>query len=169
MTDRKQASKSIGELRVGVTAGRTPLVVKTLAVMARRLRERGIKLVDGEAELKSNGKVDVVLECCAGIGADGFAIARAADSALAAWRITGNDERGLLYGVGKFLRGCRRVAPRPPREGRVTPRPGLTHAGDDGAWIVIAESSRMEEDKLCNCRKYARGLSDSARSIRRGK
>ena len=35
-----------------------------------------------------------------GIGSEGFTIAADADNAI---RITGNDARGLLYGVGKFL------------------------------------------------------------------
>ncbi len=92
-TDRKHV------IRVNLNTAGTPLAAKTVSVMARKLRERGIEL----AESGSDG-ADVVLELRAGIGVEGFAIERASDGK--AWRIAGNDERGLLYGVGKFLRGC---------------------------------------------------------------
>lgn len=92
-----------------MNTGRTPLVEKTVAVMARKLQAYGIKLVVYGSAPQRAGDADVILDCRAGIGAEGFTInkAEAAVAPRPAWRITGNDERGLLYGVGKFLRGCR--------------------------------------------------------------
>lgn len=58
----------------------TPLVKKTAAFLSDR---------------------DVIIQITPGIGAEGFHIEAAGSGTV---RITGNDERGLLYGAGKFLR-----------------------------------------------------------------
>ena len=69
-------------------------------VLAREISERsGAKVVkDGDAALT----LELALET--GVGAEGFTLA---DGAHGVVRIVGGDERGLLYGVGKFLRTSR--------------------------------------------------------------
>jgi hypothetical protein len=47
------------------------------------------------------GAADIILDIQAGIGEEGYRIAGDAGGPVC---ITGNDERGLLYGIGKFLR-----------------------------------------------------------------
>ena len=77
----------------------TPLVEKTVALLRRELRERG----QVDVTVQSTGTAGLVLGITPGIGTEGYRI----ESDHGACRITGNDERGLLYGVGKYLRGCR--------------------------------------------------------------
>ena len=78
-----------------MAAPASPLVVKASAILQRQLRERaGIRLIPGDAQ------ADIELGVQAGIGREGFRI----ESAGAQTRIIGNDDRGLLYGVGKYLR-----------------------------------------------------------------
>src|ERR1035437_4134391 len=125
MAHPEQTLCGSGEFRVSVKAGRTPLVVKPVALMARKWRERGIALIDCEAAQPCGKHADLILDCRAGIGTEGFAIARAEDAPPPAWRITGNDERGLLYGVGKFLRGCQF---------------GGDAGAQDGAWRYLGEA-----------------------------
>ncbi len=79
---------------------RTTLMDKTLEILRRTIRERcGIEMADCD-----QGDCRVVLAMKDGIGAEGFAIENGPGGAV---QITGNDERGLLYGVGKFLRNAR--------------------------------------------------------------
>lgn len=70
---------------------------RLLAVARRKIEERC------SAEVVTTGGARNVLdfEIRPGIGAEGFMIQ---DSPSGAIRITGNDERGLLYGLGRFLR-----------------------------------------------------------------
>ncbi|MFZ1935124.1 MAG: nucleoside hydrolase [Thermoguttaceae bacterium] len=72
------------------------VVEKVGRVFVRQVQSRcGAKVVcEGKAPLV----VELAVEC--GIGGEGFKITDEADGAI---RITGNDARGLLYGVGKFL------------------------------------------------------------------
>lgn len=69
-------------------------------IMTREITERcGANVsAEGEADLT----VELALET--GIGTEGFKIS---DGEKGAIRIAGNDERGLLYGVGKFLHTSR--------------------------------------------------------------
>jgi len=84
-------------MRILINSERTPMVEKMLEIIARKLTERG-----GPA-LVGGGAPDVVLDIRPEVGAEAFEIAREGG----AWRVSGGDERGLLYGAGKFLRGCR--------------------------------------------------------------
>ena len=78
-----------------IAAPVTPLVTKTSEILQRQLFERtGICLSPGDQ------RADLVLAIETGIGREGFRI----DSDRKQTRITGNDERGLLYGIGKYLR-----------------------------------------------------------------
>lgn len=58
----------------------------------------------GIAEEPCAGCFTVMLAIEGGIGAEGFRIEDGGDRAV---RIVGNDERGVLYGIGKFLRTSR--------------------------------------------------------------
>jgi len=72
-------------------------MAKTLAVFSRILHERcelPVEIVASPA--------DLLLDLQPGIGDEGFLIEDTADGL----RIAGNDERGLLYGVGKLLHGA---------------------------------------------------------------
>ena len=73
-------------------------IMKNIAsVLSSRIKERSeVKVkVGGEGELK------IVLNLKPGIGLEGFKISDAGHNII---QITGNDARGVLYGVGKFLR-----------------------------------------------------------------
>lgn len=86
-------------LTVSVTAPRTPLVEKTLDLLAVRLAERG-----GPALRESDAVPGLILAIAPGIGREGFRIDGGPGEAV---RISGDNERGLLYGVGKFLHTSR--------------------------------------------------------------
>lgn len=74
---------------------RSLLVDKTLEILRRELAERrGIRL----EERPDAG--DLILDVQSEIGREGFCIQRMGGRV----RIAGHDDRGLLYGVGKFLR-----------------------------------------------------------------
>ncbi|MCX6873634.1 MAG: hypothetical protein NTW21_07475 [Verrucomicrobia bacterium] len=69
-------------------------------VFARQVEQRC------DARVSTTGLAPVTAELAVtpGIGAEGF---RIEDGPGGGVRIVGNDERGLLYGVGKFLRSSR--------------------------------------------------------------
>ncbi len=71
--------------------------IEYIAVIMNRV----IKLRCEEEPISGFEAVHVVLALDPGIGDEGFTIS---DDANGNIRITGNNERGLLYGVGKFLR-----------------------------------------------------------------
>ena len=77
--------------------GQASLTMKhTAAIFATRIAERsGARVVEGNVRA-----LKVVLKIDNGIGKEGFRI----EDGDGGVRITGNDDRGLLYGVGKFLR-----------------------------------------------------------------
>lgn len=74
----------------------TSLVVRNIVtIFAQRIEERSGAKVSPEGNLK----IELLIK--PGIGEEGFAIASGNDGSI---QIIGNDERGVLYGVGKFLR-----------------------------------------------------------------
>ena len=76
-------------------------VVKNIgAVFTRQVQQRC------EARVVMSGKAPLTVELAVekGIGAEGYRIEDRKDGGV---RIVGNDERGVLYGVGKFLRTSR--------------------------------------------------------------
>jgi hypothetical protein len=77
--------------------GKTDLAMKhTVSIFAARIAERsGARVVSGNIKA-----LNVVLKIDSGIGIEGFKI----EDTVGGVKITGNDDRGLLYGVGKFLR-----------------------------------------------------------------
>jgi hypothetical protein len=77
--------------------GKADLAMKhTVSIFATRIAERsGARVVAGNIKA-----LNVVLKIDSGIGKEGFKI----EDTVGGVKITGNDDRGLLYGVGKFLR-----------------------------------------------------------------
>lgn len=75
----------------------TPIVENAIRLFARHLRDRC------RAEIVTSQKADLVvnLEVDPRTGAEGFRIADGHDGIIT---ITGNDECGILYGIGKLLR-----------------------------------------------------------------
>lgn len=90
-------SAVVNSVRLHLPAGATAVIKNIAGLLARRIEERsGARVLpEGPADLE----IDLAIE--PGIGAEGYAVS---DSAGHGIRIAGNDERGLLYGVGKFLR-----------------------------------------------------------------
>ena len=85
---------------IHLAAKPTLVVRRAVGILKRELRERaGVEVREGAA-----GQADLVLNIQPGIGDEGFRIAgKAGQPAM----IAGNDERGLLYGIGKFLHTSR--------------------------------------------------------------
>jgi hypothetical protein len=77
-----------------------PVVENTGKVFTRQVQQRC------EAKVVTGGRAPLTVELAVerGIGAEGY---RIEDRQGGGVRIAGNDERGLLYGVGKFLRTSR--------------------------------------------------------------
>lgn len=86
-------------LRVACSLQPSPLTRKTLEILRRTLKERA----DVDLLAEGDRSPQLILDLSSGIGAEGFRI----EDADGAVRIVGNDERGLLYGVGKFLHTSR--------------------------------------------------------------
>jgi len=84
-------------LTVAVRADGT-LAEKAAGLLVQRIAERG-----GPATARVAGEGDVILDIRPEVGAEGFCIAGDPGEAVT---ISGGDGRGLLYGVGKFLRTC---------------------------------------------------------------
>lgn len=75
----------------------SPLVLKARELFMRQVSRRcGARIIN-------SGPADFTLDLAVhpGIGREGFTIANDGGRGI---RITGNDDRGLLYGIGKFLR-----------------------------------------------------------------
>ena len=106
----------IASLTVHVAAARTALVEKAVSLLAQRLAERGGPRV----MVRHGAPADLVLDIQPGPGAEGFRIEDAPGGA----RIVGHDERGLLYGVGKYLRTCRYAGGFAPSAWRGESAPG---------------------------------------------
>lgn len=84
-----------------VSAASSPFVKRISEILQQRIHERcDINLT----EVAGGGQL--ILDLKPGIGAEGYQIEQRGDQLC----ITGNDERGLLYGVGRFLRTSRYTA-----------------------------------------------------------
>ena len=87
-------------VRLKLPADPSPVVGRIGEVFTRQVRERcGVTVL-----LSASEECLVELALAPGIGAEGF---RIEDSAHGGVRISGNDEAGLLFGVGKLLRTAR--------------------------------------------------------------
>jgi hypothetical protein len=88
------------KVRATVPDGAGPVLKNIPGIFARQMEGRS------DAKMVSGGPAPFTLELAVepGIGREGFRIADGSNGSI---RIVGNDERGVLYGVGKFLRGSR--------------------------------------------------------------
>ena len=91
------ATKSV---RLVLPAKPSPVVENIGRVFLRQVQQR----CDAKALATSEAPVIVELAIAPGIGTEGFRIEGRPGGGV---RIVGNDQRGLLYGVGKFLRTSR--------------------------------------------------------------
>jgi len=84
-------------LEVRVIGAKSPLLDAFAGILGSRIQERC------EVSSTSTGKADCLVELAVqdGLGKEGFRIERASPDTV---RILGNDNRGVLYGIGKFLR-----------------------------------------------------------------
>jgi len=88
--------EALQSLRLILPPHPSPVVENIARVLTRQVQQRcGAKVV-------TSGKAPLTVELAIepGIGAEGYKIADGANGTV---RIIGNDNRGLLYGVGKFL------------------------------------------------------------------
>lgn len=89
----------IESVRIELPTSPGPVAQRASTLLARELNERsGVTAgTDEDADLT------ITLDLDPGIGAEGFTISEGDARQIT---ITGSDDKGLLYGVGKFLRGC---------------------------------------------------------------
>ncbi len=98
----KNIAEDIPSATVAIITGRAadPLVRQAARILRRELAARGgVRVVP-----RAQAGLRLVLTVRSGIGDEGFEIA---DGAPGEVRISGNDPRGVLYGVGKWLRTVR--------------------------------------------------------------
>jgi len=93
-------SAAVKSVRLILPSRPGPVVENTGKVFTRQVQQRC------EAKVVTGGKAPLTVELAVekGIGAEGY---RIEDRQGGGVRIAGNDERGLLYGVGKFLHTSR--------------------------------------------------------------
>jgi hypothetical protein len=91
------AMKSV---RLLLPSDANPVVENIGAVFTRQVQQR----CDAKVITTGDAPLTVELTIASGVGAEGF---RIEDRPGGGVRIVGNDERGVLYGVGKFLRTSR--------------------------------------------------------------
>ena len=93
-------AQTVKTVRVVLPQPASPVLQNIAGVLARQVAQRceANVVADGEAPLK------VELAIAAGIGTEGF---RIEDRPGGGVKIIGNDDRGLLYGLGKLLRTSR--------------------------------------------------------------
>lgn len=95
-----RAAEPVRSIRVVLPANPGEIIQRAASILERQIRSRcDAKVVpDGESAYAIELGVDP------GFGSEGYKIL---DGASGRVRILGNDERGVLYGVGKFLRSSR--------------------------------------------------------------
>ncbi len=137
--------EGIHELRVNIDATANPLVSRTFAVLKDRIEQRcSVRVVE------AGTAAEIILTVDDSLPPDAFRI----DQAGEAVRVSGGSPRGLLYGVGKFLRTSRydgAFQPSPWR-GTSVPRASLrgmyfaTHFHNWYHQAPASEISRYMED-----------------------
>lgn len=95
-----ESPKPVDRVRVVMPQNASSVITNIAAVFARQVTHRCA------AKVVTSGAAPLIVELtlAPSIGTDGFRIEDRSDGSV---RIVGNDERGLLYGVGKFLRTSR--------------------------------------------------------------
>ena len=137
------AAKSVQTIRVRFLTPRGEFVDNIFCIFQRQIQERCGAVV----KLYGGGELTVELALDSAIGKEGF---RIEDGAGGAIRITGSDEPGLLYGVGRFLHTSRfdRRGFRPGlwRGTSVPDCPlrGVYFATHFGNWYVAAPQEEIE-------------------------
>ena len=108
-------------VRIVLPANPGPIAQRASEILAREIAERS------GAKVSTEGKADFIVELSIkpGIGTEGFTIADGKNGSVV---ITGNDENGLLYGIGKFLHTSAYSSPSP--SGRLGGALGFT----PGTW-----------------------------------
>ena len=92
-----ETSKTV---RLALPSQPSPMVENIGRVFMRQIQQR----CDAKASTTGDARTTVELAIEPGVGSEGF---RIEDRPGGGVKIVGNDERGLLYGVGKFLRTSR--------------------------------------------------------------
>jgi hypothetical protein len=90
------ACGAVTSLRLVLPAGADSVVENIADVFQRQVQSR----CDAQFTTQGNAQLNVEFAIEPGIGAEGYRITDGSDGAV---RIVGNDQRGLLYGVGKYL------------------------------------------------------------------
>lgn len=94
------ASEPVKWVRVTLPPDAGAVVRKAAEVFARQVRQR----CDAQVFIGGTGRATLRLSVEPGLGTEGFQITDGPEGTV---HIRGNDERGVLYGVGKFLRSSR--------------------------------------------------------------
>src|SRR5262249_51369468 len=89
--------EAVKSLRLVLPPQSDPVVENIANIFTRQIRQR----CDARVAREGEAPITVELAIEPGIGTEGFKIA---DGTKGAVHILGNDRRGLLYGVGQFLR-----------------------------------------------------------------
>ncbi len=101
-------AEAVKSIRLVLPPQSSPVVENIIRVFTRQVQSRcDARVVTQEtAQNTAQGEAPLAVELAIepGIGAEGYRIADGPDGSI---RIIGNDDRGLLYGVGKFLRTSR--------------------------------------------------------------
>ena len=93
-------AEPVRSIRLALPAKPSPVIERIAGVFARQVAQRC------EAKVTTSGDAPVSVELVIqpGIGTEGFRVVDGADGSI---RIVGNDELGLLYGLGKLLHTSR--------------------------------------------------------------
>jgi hypothetical protein len=94
------AEDAVKLVRVVLPVPADSVMEKTAQVFARQVAQR----CDAKVITSGDAPLRVELAIQEGIGREGYTIASEHPGVI---RIIGNDQRGVLYGVGRFLRACR--------------------------------------------------------------
>ena len=91
-----KATQPVQTVRIQLPANSGPVAQRASELLVREINERS------NTDVATTGKAAFTIELAVkpGIGTEGFTIADGKNGSVV---ITGNDENGLLYGVGKFL------------------------------------------------------------------
>ena len=100
------------QLGATITPTEREFALRTAAILARQIQQRCAATVQqpGNPEFEGMAPVVIQLALNSSFGDEGFEVADGADATTVV--LSGGDARGLLFGVGKFLRSSRFDGPR---------------------------------------------------------
>lgn len=97
---REMTAEAVKTVRVVLPDGNDPVMQNMVSVFTRQVQARcGAKVI-----IQGDAPLTIMLAIEAGFGAEGFRIIGGKTGTI---RIVGNDKRGVLHGIGKFLRTSR--------------------------------------------------------------